>query len=73
MEKRLAIVTGDDVKDVVISPGTETREILRQLDLPEDYWLTTRDQVKFQPSEIVYGMVDDGDKLFASAPATVGV
>ena len=69
--KRLAVVTGDTVNDVVIQPGTTTRDVLDQLGLPPRYMVSARDGLPFGDSETLYHL-PDGGKVYASAPAVVG-
>jgi len=73
MEKEVAVINGDRVFDVAIRPGTETREILAQLNLPADFCLSRRDALPFGDTEDVFGIVRTGEKLYASPPATVGL
>ena len=72
MEKHVAVVSGDLVHDITVRPGTTSGEIVRQLGLPKDFVLSKRDGVLFGDNEEVYGVLRDGEKMFASAPAVVG-
>lgn len=75
--KRIAIkVAGSEQApiDVEIDPGTTAGEILGQLNL-HGYLLSTGPNSTsfFGDTENVYARVQDGDKLFASTRAEVGV
>ncbi len=72
MEKNIAVVAGNDVHDVVIRAGTTVEDVLNQLKLPSDYCLSRRDGLPLGPMEDLFGLVRNGEKLFASAPAVVG-
>lgn len=72
MEKHIAVVSGDQIYDVAIRPGTSAQEVITQLQLPGEFLLSRRDGQPFGDSEPIYGMVRDGEKLFASPPAEVG-
>lgn len=73
--KRLSVViagTGQ-IRDLEIQPGTTAGDILRQLNLP-DYLLSRGpDTPFFASAESVYDKVGDGEKVFASTKAEVGV
>jgi hypothetical protein len=60
--------------DVEIAPGTTAGDILRQLGL-QGYLLSTGPTSDrfFGDAENVYAAVRDGDKLFASTRAEVGL
>jgi len=59
--------------DVNIEPGMTPRDVLPVLDL-EGYWLTVGTSGRFLgEDENLYKAVEDGDVLFASAPAVVAV
>ena len=75
--KRIAIkVAGSEHPplDVEIDPGTTAIEILTQLNL-QGYLLSTGPNSTnfFGETENVYARVQDGDKLFATTRAEVGV
>ena len=72
MEKRVAVVAGDRIHDIIVRPGTTSHDIIRQLEIPSDFSLSKRDGVFFGDSEDVYGQLREGEKVFASAPAIVG-
>ena len=75
--KTIAIkVAGSDQEplDVEIAPGTSAGDIIRQLGL-QGYLLSTGPASDrfFGDDENVYSAVADGDKLFATTRAEVGV
>jgi hypothetical protein len=74
--KRIAVkVAGSEQEphDITIKPGTTSSDILNQLNLP-GYLLSTSagSSQFFGEDEVVYPVVRDGDKLFATTPAEVG-
>lgn len=72
MDKRVAIVAGDEVLDVVVTPGATVHDVLRQAGLPSEYFLSKRDGMPFGESEVIYPLVRDGEKLFSNLQPTVG-
>lgn len=72
MEKHLAIIANEQVSDVIVRPGTSTADIRRQLGLPTEFMLSPRQGLPFGEHEDLFGLVREGDKIFASPPATVG-
>ncbi len=73
MEKHLAVINGDRVLEIVVRPGTTAEDMRRQLDLPQSLMLSRRDGLPFGATEEVFGQVRDGEKLYASPPAVVGL
>ncbi len=71
-EKHLAVISGDQVLDVLVQPGTTTADVRRRLGLPNEFMLSRRDGLPFGDNEDLFGQVRGGEKLYASAPATVG-
>jgi hypothetical protein len=74
--KQIAVkVAGSEIEplDVTIKPGTTAGEILNQLNL-EGYLLSTgaNSTQFFGEDEVVYTLVRDGDKIYATTPAEVG-
>ena len=73
--KRLSVViagTGQ-IRDTEIQPGTTAGDILQQLSLP-DYLLSKGpNEPFFARAESVFDKVNDGEKIFASTKAEVGV
>jgi hypothetical protein len=59
--------------NVNIEPGMTPRDVLPELDL-EGYWLSVGNSGRFLgDDENLYKAVEDGDVLFATAPAKVAV
>jgi hypothetical protein len=74
MKKLSVVVAGTgQIRDVEIQPGTTAGDILHQLNLP-DYLLSKGpNEPFFAAAESVYDKVKDGEKIFASTKAEVGV
>ena len=72
MQKELSIISGDKIFDISVRPGTTSHDILSGLGL-KGHWLSSSDSLQFGDNENVYGLVQDGQKLFASAPADVAL
>src|ERR1019366_318623 len=73
--KHLSVVVAGSgqIRDVQIQPGTTAGDILHQLNLP-DYLLSKGpNEPFFAAAESVYDKVKDGEKIFASTKADVGV
>ena len=74
--KRLSIVVAGSTRgpqDVTIQPGTTAHEVLSQLGL-EGYLLSPKGaQTYFGDDENLYPKVVDGDLLYATTEAEVGV
>ena len=73
--KRVSVViagTGQ-IRDLEIEPGTTAGDILEQLDL-RDYLLSkgTNDPF-FANADSIYDKINDGEKIFASTKAEVGI
>jgi len=66
------IVEGDEprIRDIEIEPGTTGADIKRQLGL-NGYALFTRDSRQIYDDDIVYNLVQDGDKIEVSPLAKV--
>jgi len=73
MDKHLAVINGTQVLDVLVQPGDDDVGRSRRLGLPNEFLLSRRDGLPFGENEDIYGLVRDGEKLYASAPATVGI
>lgn len=67
----LTVFHGDKENDIVVRPGTTTQDVLRHLNLSDGFWLSRRDGLPFGHTEIIYGQVAPGEKLFVSAEASV--
>lgn len=73
--KHLSVVVAGtgQIRDVEIQPGTTAGDILNQLSL-RDYLLSKGpNDPFFANAESVYDKVGDGEKIFASTKAEVGV
>ncbi len=70
--KHLAVFSNEKSWDIVVRPGTSTADIRRQTGLPAEFMLSPRQGLPFGEHEDLFGLVRDGDKIFASPPATVG-
>jgi hypothetical protein len=74
MKKLSVVVAGTgQIRDVEIQPGTTAGDVLHQLNLP-DYLLSKGpNEPFFAAAESVYDKVKDGEKIFASTKAEVGI
>jgi hypothetical protein len=74
MKKLSVVVAGTgQIRDVEIQSGTTAGDILTQLALP-DYLLSKGpNDPFFANAESIYDKVRDGEKIFASTKAEVGV
>lgn len=73
--KRLSVVVAGtgQIRDVEIQPGTTAGDILAQLNL-RDYLLSAGPNDPFFASaETIYDKINDGEKIFASTKAEVGI
>ena len=73
--KRLSVVVAGtgQIRDVQIEPGTTAGDLLGQLNL-RDYLLSKGpNDPFFANAETIYDKVKDGEKIFASTKAEVGV
>lgn len=73
--KRLSVVVAGtgQIRDIEIQPGTTAGDVLTQLNL-RDYLLSKGPNEPFLASgESVYDKVSDGEKIFASTKAEVGI
>jgi hypothetical protein len=73
--KNLSVVVAGSgkIRDVRIEPGTTAGDVLHELDLP-DYLLSKGpNEPFFAAAESIYDKVKDGEKIFASTKAEVGV
>ncbi len=73
MEKQISIATAasDEVKDVTISPGVTTREVLDEVGL-QGYQLSRKGGEPLGPDTDLFKNTSDGEKLFAT-PEDVSV
>jgi hypothetical protein len=74
MKKLSVVVAGTgQIRDVEIQPGTTAGDVLHQLTLP-DYLLSKGpNEPFFAAAESIYDKVKDGEKVFASTKAEVGI
>jgi hypothetical protein len=74
MKKLSVVVAGTgQIRDIEIQPGTTAGDVLNQLDL-RDYLLSKGpNDPFFANADTVYDKVKDGEKIFASTKAEVGV
>ena len=73
--KRLSVVVAGtgQIRDIEIEPGTSAGDVLEQLALP-DYLLSKGpNDPFFANADSIYDKVEDGEKIFASTKAEVGV
>ncbi len=73
--KRLSVVVAGtgQIRDVEIQPGTTAGDVLNQLNL-RDYLLSKGpNEPFFANADSIYDKVGDGEKIFASTKAEVGV
>ena len=73
--KRLSVVVAGtgQIRDIQIESGTTVGDILQQLDL-RDYLLSKGPNEPFlAATDSIYDKVGDGEKVFASTKAEVGV
>jgi hypothetical protein len=74
MKKLSVVVAGTgQIRDVEIQPGTTAGDVLHQLSL-SDYLLSKGpNEPFFAAAESIYDKVKDGEKIFASTKAEVGI
>ena len=73
MKKLSVVVAGTgQIQDVEIQPGTTAGDVLHQLKL-QDYLLSKANEPFFAMAESIYDKVNDGEKIFASTKAEVGI
>jgi hypothetical protein len=73
--KNLSVVVAGSgkIRDVKIEPGTTAGDVLHELDLP-DYLLSKGpNEPFFAAAESIYDKVANGEKIFVSTKAEVGV
>ena len=74
MKKLSVVVAGTgQIRDIEIQPGTTAGDILTQLRLPEYLLSKGPNDPFFAAAESVYDKVNDGEKVFASTKAEVGI
>ena len=68
----VSILGSGQLLDRTIAPGTTAADLLRDVNLPQGLLSKKPDGDYFANSESIYDKVNDGQKLFASTPASVG-
>lgn len=73
--KRLSVVVAGtgQIRDIEIQPGTTAGDVLQQLHLPEYLLSKGPNDPFFAGAESIFDKVADGEKIFASTKAEVGV
>lgn len=73
--KRLSVVVAGtgQIRDIEIQPGTTAGDILGQLNLREYLLSKGPNEPFFANADSVFDKVNDGEKVFASTKAEVGV
>jgi hypothetical protein len=61
-----AIAEAGTHHDLEIGPGATAREVRNQLNLGDRYLLSQRGKEPFGEDENIYGVVAEGEKIFAS-------
>jgi hypothetical protein len=61
------------IQDVEIQPGTTAGDVLHQLNLQEYLLSKGPNEPFFAAAESIYDKVKDGEKIFASTKAEVGI
>ncbi len=74
MKKLSVVVAGTgQIRDIQIQSGTTAGDVLHQLNL-QDYLLSKGpNDPFFAAAESIYDKVEDGEKIFASTKAEVGI
>ncbi len=74
MKKLSVVIVGSGkINDVEIQPGTTAGDVLHKLNL-QDYLLNKGpNEPFFAAAESIYDKVNDGEKIFASTKAEVGI
>jgi hypothetical protein len=74
MKKLSVVIAGTGkIRDLEIQSGTTAGDVLHQLNLP-DYLLSKGpNEPFFASAESIYDKVKDGEKIFASTKAEVGL
>jgi hypothetical protein len=63
--------TQSEAYDIAIQPGHTGKQVMEQLTL-NDFVLTKGDGKALNMAEDLFPLVENGEKLFAATPATVG-
>jgi len=73
--KKITVVIAESGKfnDLDILPGTTAGDVLKTIELPDGYVLSSgKGQEPFGKDEVIYDAVADGAKVYASTPVEVG-
>jgi hypothetical protein len=74
MKKLYVVIAGTgQIRDVEIGSGTTAGDILHQLNLGEYLLSKGPNEPFFAAAESIYDKVNDGEKIFASTKAEVGI
>ena len=74
MKKLSVVIAGTgQIRDLEIQPGTTAGDVLHQLGLAEYLLSKGTNEPFFAAAESIYDKVRDGEKIFASTKAEVGV
>jgi hypothetical protein len=68
----VSILGSGQLLDRTIAPGTTAADLLRDVNLPQGLLSNKPEGEYFANSDSIYDKVTDGQKLFASTPASVG-
>lgn len=71
MGRQLSIRVGDSIYDIEVAPRQTSAQVLRDLQLPQEYQLSGPDGRLRADTETLRDL-SDGDELFATAPSVVG-
>ena len=67
----VSILGSGELLDRTIAPGTTAGDLLRDVNLPNGLLSKSREGDFFANSDPIYDKITDGQKLFASTPASV--
>lgn len=70
--KNVAVFTNGQLIDAVVPPGLTTADLLRQVNLPDEYFVSKAAGLPFGADEVLFDQIRDGEKLYATPPANVG-
>lgn len=72
-QRVVMVVHGNELQEVGIAPGTTAADVLNEIGVPNSYWISGREGRAFAKDEDIFHKVQDGQRLFVSAPADVAV
>ena len=74
MKKLSVVVAGTgQIRDIEIQPGTSAGDVLHQLNLQEYLLSKGPNDPFFASAESIYDKVENGEKIYASTKAEVGI